>query len=162
VPRPQKNFDDMWEPDLLGCWVWKGKPDKDGYGKWASRGAYVFAYVRKFGAIEEGKELDHTCRNRLCVNPDHLDVVSHAENMRRSWAHRSKKQECKRGHLFDEVNTYWTKDGKRQCRACARLRRTAYLRPGRLARRTLQVGVVEQLRLFDDEAVMDEDLRPVA
>lgn len=71
-----------------GCWVWQGHVGGCGYGRTVRDGRAV--YVHRFmwelvhGRVPEGLELDHLCRNRLCMNPDHLEVVTHRENMRRS------------------------------------------------------------------------------
>lgn len=73
----------------LGCWEWRGQKTLTGYGSFPlerGRGimAHRFAYQQLVGEIPEGLELDHLCRNRGCVNPDHLEPVTHLENMRRS------------------------------------------------------------------------------
>lgn len=60
-----------------GCWVFAGKLNPKGYGP------HRRVYVQKRGPVPPGLELDHTCRNRACINPDHLEPVSHAENVRR-------------------------------------------------------------------------------
>jgi len=69
------------------CWIWLGSRRGHGYGKVGVNGRYVGAhrafYERDKGSIPDGMELDHLCRVRLCVNPDHLEVVTHKENMRR-------------------------------------------------------------------------------
>jgi hypothetical protein len=73
-----------------GCWVWGGPRTELGYGVlWAntrprSRKAHRVVYEIHRGPIPAGLELDHLCRNPSCVNPDHLEPVTHAENMRRS------------------------------------------------------------------------------
>jgi len=66
-----------------------------------------------------GKEIDPLCRNRACVNPLHLETVTHLENIRRG--KRAMQIHCLRGHRFDANNLYMTPAGHRQCRACKRL-----------------------------------------
>jgi len=70
------------------CWIWVGALLPNGYGRVGIRKwiGYVHrvAYETWIGTIQEGNEIDHLCKTRACVNPDHLEQVSHAENMRRS------------------------------------------------------------------------------
>jgi uncharacterized protein (DUF983 family) len=119
-------------PELGPCWLWRGTKS-NGYGVfWVPPGrlvlAHRFAYTLLVGPIPEGLEPDHLCRVPACVRPladafglAHLEPVTHAENMARGyWA---TAPHCKRGHLFDEANTYWTSAGKRQCRQCKSYRR---------------------------------------
>ena len=104
-----------------GCWEWAAGLFSNGYGcfKWRGKsvGAHVFSYLAFVGLIPEGLELDHRCRNRKCVRPDHLEAVTHKVNMERGeWAIRDK---CSNGHLYSEhvrVNAY----GERECRECGR------------------------------------------
>lgn len=69
------------------CWLWEGAADAIGYGKFnpGARliGAHRYSYQSMVGAIPAGLYLDHLCRNPRCVNPDHLEPVTHAENVRR-------------------------------------------------------------------------------
>lgn len=71
-----------------GCWVWQRTTEKLGYGTYRLPGrrvvkAHIYYWAQANGAVPEGMELDHTCRRRNCVNPDHLEPVPHAMNVRR-------------------------------------------------------------------------------
>lgn len=103
------------------CWPWTGVIGRDGYGKFRGTSAQREVYQALVGLIPDGLELDHLCRNRSCVNPAHLEPVTHRENGARSplWGGtiNSAKTHCKRGHPFDAANTYRVR-GRRSCRAC--------------------------------------------
>lgn len=110
-----------------GCWLWTAPPGRAGYGTFrpyhssSLQGAHRFGYEMWVGPIPEGLELDHLCRNPPCVNPAHLEPVTHAENMRRTVGlHR--KPACRFGHAFTPENTFIRKNGRRMCRACVRRR----------------------------------------
>jgi hypothetical protein len=112
-----------------GCWEWGGYLDEKGYGrlvvKKRFRTAHSVLWVLERGPVPEGLELDHLCRNRACVNPDHLEPVTHRENMLRGAgpiAENAAKTHCKYGHPFDEENTILrpNRPGTRECRACHR------------------------------------------
>lgn len=102
------------------CWLWTAGTCKDGYGRFRLDGrvqqAHRVAYELLVGPIPEGLELDHVCRVTACVRPDHLEPVTHQENMARG--HYGRRDCCKRGHLFTPENTRWVESGRR-CRKCA-------------------------------------------
>lgn len=115
--------------DVDGCWLWTGARDKLGYGRFspqagAHRSAYAVAYRLVVGPVPDGLELDHLCRNHGCVNPAHLEPVTHKENMLRGEtfaASQASRTHCPQGHPYDEINTR-RKKGKRECRRCDRER----------------------------------------
>lgn len=121
-----------------GCWLWTGAK-MHGYGRFNVGGgkivgAHQFAYEQLIGPVPKGLELDHLCRNPSCVNPQHLEPVTHQTNIVRGDAPAvlralyASMTHCRRGHPWDEANTYWWR-GKRHCRACQRLRKQARSRP---------------------------------
>lgn len=100
-----------------GCIIFTGSLSEDGYG-WIRDGermrrAHQVAFEAAHGPIPDGLEIDHTCSVRNCVNPQHLEAVSHAENVRRSRARGC----IKRKHPWTPENTMW-ESGSRRCRAC--------------------------------------------
>lgn len=123
---PERQFR-KWvgEPDDHGCWPWQGTIAGNGYGRFAIRGgsiaAHRFSYELLVGPVPEGLELDHLCRNRACVNPAHLEPVTHRANTLRGdtlTAANARKTHCIHGHKFTAENTYTQWGGGRGCRAC--------------------------------------------
>ena len=113
-----------------GCWLWMAGCDDRGYARISVGGRWRYAHRVYFehinGPVQPGLELDHKCRMPCCVNPDHLEPVTHQENVRRGGAAgsvgkaNSFKTHCGNGHPYDEANTYSTPEGGRQCRTCRR------------------------------------------
>jgi hypothetical protein len=111
-----------------GCWLWMGSRMHNGYGQFKkypdgrSQSAHRVAYELAIGPIPQGLDLDHLCRVRHCVNPEHLDPVSRGENLRRSPltgpGMNIRKTACPKGHSYATDN-----DGHRYCPTCKTERR---------------------------------------
>lgn len=106
------------------CWVWSASLDEDGYGLFgivegwtvrAHRYSYCLAHHIDFDSFK-GEVLDHLCRNRACVRPDHLEHVTAKINAERSAA--GEKTTCDRGHEYTPENTRIKKNGTRSCKTC--------------------------------------------
>lgn len=129
--RPKKHPDYLPEDHgyTTPCWIWQGGKDRLGYGlinRLEHSGvAHIWFYKRAKGPIPEGLELDHLCRVRACVNPDHFEAVTHEENILRGvspTAINARKTHCDHGHKFTPENTYVRPSNTRtrECRICRR------------------------------------------
>ncbi len=127
-----RRFAPKVKPQPNGCWLWTANLHPDtGYSRmWLSRHdnklGHRIAFEWARGPIPEGLVIDHLCRNRACVNPDHMEIVTNVENVMRGesvFAQNARKTHCLRGHPFDAENTYPVPTGGRACRECARQRK---------------------------------------
>lgn len=116
-------------PELGPCWVWTGYRDHRGYGRFRvqrrSPRAHRVAVELARGPVPDGLEVDHLCSRRSCVNPAHLEAVTHTVNVARGRLGETNARRgaalthCKRGHAFDAANTARNPStGRRACRAC--------------------------------------------
>lgn len=126
--------DDRGEPDREACWSWTCSRNSYDYGSFSvkdgpvpgkrrNKQAHRVAYELTIGPIPDGLTLDHLCRNRPCVNPYHMEPVTHAVNILRGQgaaALNAEKTHCKRGHPFSGDNLHIAPDGSRCCRECSR------------------------------------------
>lgn len=129
-----------------GCHEWRGRVSSAGYGvitvvqsgyQTRTFSAHKAAFELSRGRVPEGMVLDHLCRNRICVNPDHLEVVTQRENVMRSpiapGALNAAKTHCAQGHEFTPENTYLYQQKPprtslvRICRSCRNAQRRSWL-----------------------------------
>jgi hypothetical protein len=113
-----------WTRDEVACWSWGAYVDDHGYGRFkvATSWAYAHrvAYELERGEIPAGLSLDHLCRVRHCVNPWHLEPVTHHENVLRG-ANTKFRETCLRGHKVDEDNQVKRarpRTNRRDCKKC--------------------------------------------
>lgn len=118
-----------------GCMLWLATTNPGGYGIVGYRGrpigAHRLAWILANGRVPRGLDIDHLCRVRCCVNPDHLQAVTRSENLRRGLTGKSgatigntnkTKTHCPNGHEYIGWNLYVSRDGHRDCNTCQRER----------------------------------------
>jgi ribosome-binding protein aMBF1 (putative translation factor) len=109
-----------------GCWLWTGRLRPDGYADLKYEGkmmlAHRLSWIDQHGPVPDGKELDHLCRQRHCVNPEHLEPVTRRENIMRGDLPKMHRDitHCPAGHEYTPQNTRVDRKGKRNCRTCSR------------------------------------------
>lgn len=144
APRsvPEVRFRRLFQCDpSSGCWLWSGHRNGGGYGQFSinnrTRIAHRVAYELFVGPIPDGLVLDHLCRVRHCVNPEHLEPVTQKENARRgeTGSNMACRTHCPQGHPLSGPNLYIDTRGTRECRECRRVRRRAWRKRQREALR---------------------------
>ena len=122
--------------DKNDCWLFAGYKNEQGYGTISTyinhKPGYQYAHRASYetfvGAIPDGLVIDHLCKNRCCINPDHLETVTNRENIMRGEAVLSHKRitHCPRGHEYTDINTVYSNRGWRICKTCKADRREKY------------------------------------
>lgn len=104
------------------CWIWPFGKLTTGYGAFRVKGVYTLAhrsyYRQAYGEIPKGYDIDHLCKNTSCVNPEHLEAVTHRENCLRSSMTLKIGDKCSRGHLVIPGNFKLRKEGFKRCLLC--------------------------------------------
>lgn len=129
---PQRFWDKCSVATGTGCWMWSACTCDGGYSRFDFDGSlrlgHRFAYQVLVGDVPDGLQLDHLCRTRNCVNPEHLEPVTGRVNILRGVSFAAKnaiKTHCKKGHPFDDDNVYLWR-GSRYCVVCRADARSRY------------------------------------
>jgi hypothetical protein len=125
---PQRFKDKIEVVTESGCWIWTGACQSASYAvayyKGNARRVHRIIYGLLVGPIPQGLEIDHLCKVRCCVNPYHLEPVTHLENLRRGetiGVKNRRKTHCSKNHAFVPDNIYTDPKNRRRCRMCNRL-----------------------------------------
>ena len=108
-----------------GCWEWTSTKNQKGYPRMkidkVMCGAHRVSYEMFTGPLIDELEMDHICENRGCINPAHIQQISHGDNIRNGarWRHK-KDNHCIHGHKYTEENTQIRADGRKRCATCRR------------------------------------------
>jgi hypothetical protein len=152
--KRKKEIERYWEKVEINnpndCWLWIAGKNELGYGIFNPKAhvrykAHKYLYELLHGIVPQGYELDHLCRVHNCVNPTHLEVVTHKENIRRAIGLNDigivnrMKTHCPREHLYNTENTYISPKGKRICRLCRKIsqNKAVYLKRERILTQNL-------------------------
>ncbi len=149
----------------LTCWRWVGSINRGGYGSCGNPGTRktMLAHRRSWemanGPIPAGLQLDHICKVRCCVRPDHLDLVTSWENTLRGnnqAAINAQKTHCFRGHEFNAENARTDRHGHRICRICARVSKNRRRAEDRWATQEM-ARIIAELEAMPCESVFCAD-----
>lgn len=113
-----------------GCWLWLGstlpsrRAGEAGYGHFGLPDgrtvlSHRFAYEDVVGLIPDDKQVHHKCKNRSCVKPHHLELLTQWEHAQ---LHAPNRKSCPHGHRYTKANTYINPEGRRECRTCCNIR----------------------------------------
>lgn len=154
--REEAEFQSRVAPEPnSGCWLWTGHINPKGYGRFgAGEMAHRASLRRECIPVPPGMEVDHTCKTRCCVNPDHLEVVTHRENLLRGdtvAARSAAATHCPQGHAYEGRNLVM-RGGRRSCRECQRVRALAQYTPTTDRRRRSHLTVEEVADIRDRSA----------
>ncbi len=126
--RLRAQFEEQYEVQPDGCWLWTGTIRGTGYGTMKIFGGFAYAHRLSYelfvGPIPDGLVIDHLCCNRACVNYEHLEPVTNQENLLRSpntlAGKNARQSHCPQGHPYEGENLV-VFGGARACRECGRV-----------------------------------------